>query len=106
MHLHLLQVKAGHMVMSVDCTHLLNLRHVEDRDNAWLTQFPDDTDHEQYSFDQVTTYGLAGAQKENDPQCIVVTYGDGVVAALQVQPSRRACRSTVLALKCACTLPF
>ena len=35
-----IQAKAGRVVMTVDCTNLLNLRHIEDKDNAWLTRFP------------------------------------------------------------------
>ena len=71
------------MVMSVDCTHLLNLRHVDDRDNAWMTEFPSsdiDGGDGSYSFDQVTEYIQPGVK----PNVVVVSYGDGVVAALQV----------------------
>ena len=67
--------------MSVDCTHLLNLRHVEDKDNAWMTAYPGEgDDDEPYSFDQVIAYG---APADND--AAVVSYGDGVVVALQVR---------------------
>ena len=38
------QARAGRVVMSVDSTNLLNLRHVLDRDNAW--QFPYTKDDE------------------------------------------------------------
>ena len=45
------------MVMSVDCTHLLNLRHVEDKDNLWLTTYDSSSSSSggsgEYSFDQV-----------------------------------------------------
>lgn len=34
------QAAAGRVVMSVDCTALLNQRHVHDRDDAWQTAYP------------------------------------------------------------------
>lgn len=45
------QARAGRMVMSVDSTHLLNLRHVHDGDDAWRRQYPEPG--EMLSFEEV-----------------------------------------------------
>ena len=43
------------MVMSVDCTHLLNHRHIHDKDNAWMHSYPGVSEGE--PFDEVKCYG-------------------------------------------------
>lgn len=73
------QVKAGHVVMSVDCTNILNLRHINEKDNAWLTEYP--TLDPNFSYDQVTIYG----DKEKDCDVAIITYGNGMIPALQVK---------------------
>lgn len=70
------QALAGRVVMSVDSTNLLNLRHVTGRDNAW--QFPLTGDGEVMSWDEVRTYGTGR-------RVGIVTYGNGVVTALQAK---------------------
>jgi len=77
----LAQARAGRMIMSVDCTALLNLRHLHGKDEAWLCTYPDAEDVR--SFDEVTVY-------PHDPdgakgKLAIVTYGNGVVTALQAR---------------------
>jgi 2-oxoisovalerate dehydrogenase E1 component len=72
------QAKAGRIVMSVDSTHLLNLRHLHDGDDAWRRPYP--TPGETMTFDQVVRYG-------DGARLAIVSYGNGVLTAL------RACRT-------------
>ena len=75
------QASRGRMVMSVDCTHLLNIRHLHDKDNEWMHAYPGvGEDEAVMPFDKVTCYGHSEA---NDTA--VVTYGDGVLSALQAK---------------------
>ena len=87
------QASAGRVVMSVDCTALLNQRHFDDPTaeggrRSWMTQYPRDR-NDSMSFDEVTRYvcGMDGADDETRPapsqRVAVVTYGNGVVTALQ-----------------------
>merc|ERR1719510_705044 len=76
------QAQAGRMCMSVDCTHLLNLRHVHGNDNGWLKTYPELDDV--LTFDEVITYGEASGDKR-----VIVTYGNGVIVALQAQQKLR-----------------
>ena len=78
------QARAGRVVMSVDSTYLLNLRHVDEaaRDNAWLAAYPGAG--EEYPFDAVTTHADPRA---GGPRVAVVTYGTGVLAALRARQS-------------------
>lgn len=73
------QARAGRVVMVVDSTNLLNLRHVNEatRDGRWVTTYPEDRSDEMH-FDEIRTYG---AETKHD--VTVVTYGNGVIAALQ-----------------------
>jgi len=69
------QAKAGRLVMSVDSTHLLNERHVHDKDNGWLQTYPS---YEEYlDFDTVIKYGNVNAKTA------IVTYGSGVLFSLR-----------------------
>lgn len=70
------QARAGRVVMSVDSTHLLNLRHVQDGDDAWRRPYP--SPDEFMSFDQVTRYG-------DGKQLAIVCYGNAVVTALRAR---------------------
>ena len=74
------QAKAGRVVVSVDSTHLLNLRHVHGKDRAWERCYPElmITETSRMSFDEVIRYGTTG-------RSAVVTYGNGVVTALQAR---------------------
>jgi TPP-dependent pyruvate/acetoin dehydrogenase alpha subunit/pyruvate/2-oxoglutarate/acetoin dehydrogenase E1 component len=72
------QAKAGRVVVSVDCTNLLNLRHLHGKDRGWERIYPQADAHGSMGFDEVRRYGTGGAT------CIV-TYGNGVVTALQAR---------------------
>jgi len=73
------QAKAGRVVVSVDCTNLLNLRHLHGKDRAWERVYPSkDASHGMISFDDVRRYGSAG-------KWAILTYGNGVVTALQAR---------------------
>ena len=71
----LAQAKRGRVVMFVDCTYLLNLRHIHRKDRSWERTFPPKNDV--ISFDNVFLYGSLSAK------IVVVTYGDGVVSAIR-----------------------
>jgi TPP-dependent pyruvate/acetoin dehydrogenase alpha subunit/pyruvate/2-oxoglutarate/acetoin dehydrogenase E1 component len=76
----LLQAKAGRMVVLVDSTHLLNLRHLHDKDRGWEREYPVDKDN-LLGFDNVTRY--RDTVKREGKNVLVVTYGSGVIAGLQ-----------------------
>jgi 2-oxoisovalerate dehydrogenase E1 component len=78
-----LQAKAGRVVMLVDCTQLLNLRHLLGHDKKWERVYPSKHgDFPLMSFHQVRLHG-------SNPECKakwgIVTYGNGVVTALQAR---------------------
>eukprot|EP01065_Artemidia_motanka_P042786 TRINITY_DN5793_c1_g1_i1.p1 TRINITY_DN5793_c1_g1~~TRINITY_DN5793_c1_g1_i1.p1 ORF type:complete len:824 (+),score=262.69 TRINITY_DN5793_c1_g1_i1:72-2543(+) len=68
--------KAGRVVMSVDCTALLNVRSIVGDDLAW--EMPAATAGDVGSFDEVTVYG-------SGKRLAIVTYGNGVLTALQAR---------------------
>jgi len=75
----ILQAKAGRVVMSVDCTNLLNLRHLHEKDRGWERPYPVKGDKaDLISFDFVRRYGTEGSSA-------IITYGNGVVTALQAR---------------------
>ncbi|CAB9498379.1 oxoisovalerate dehydrogenase subunit beta [Seminavis robusta] len=77
------KARAGRVVVSVDSTHLLNLRHVHEKDRGWERAYPvleGAASADKMSFDEIIRYGTAG-------RCAVVTYGNGVVTALQARKS-------------------
>jgi 2-oxoisovalerate dehydrogenase E1 component len=74
----LIQAKAGRVVVLVDCTHLLNLRHMFVKDRAWERPFPPNDEHGLMGFDDVRQFGKTG-------KIAIVTYGNGVVTALQAR---------------------
>ena len=76
------QAKAGRVVTLIDCTNLLNLRHLHDRDRRWETPYPLDDD-EIMGFDDVRTY--TGCEDGKRGKYAIVTYGNGVVTALQAR---------------------
>lgn len=76
----LAQAKGGRVVISVDSTSLLNCRHLHGKDRGWERPYPKPTDKETslMSFHDVIRYGSNG-------QLAVVTFGNGVVTALQAR---------------------
>lgn len=85
----LLQAKNGRIVMLVDCTNLLNLRHVHDKDRAWEADYPTNPT-DMIDFDQV--YRYHGGTKKSDStttpaKVAIVSYGNGVVTSLQARKS-------------------
>jgi len=72
----IMQAKAGRVVMFVDCTHLLNLRHLHDKDRGWERPYPDAG--EMMGFDDVLRYGSNG-------RYAILSYGNGVVTSLQAR---------------------
>lgn len=77
-----LQAKAGRIIMTVDCTHLLNLRHIHDKDRGWEFAYPDQDNEELLTFDQIRRYS---ACTEREASKAIVAYGNGVVTALQAR---------------------
>eukprot|EP01063_Lacrimia_lanifica_P038818 TRINITY_DN8352_c0_g1_i2.p1 TRINITY_DN8352_c0_g1~~TRINITY_DN8352_c0_g1_i2.p1 ORF type:complete len:482 (+),score=215.16 TRINITY_DN8352_c0_g1_i2:496-1941(+) len=71
------QARAGRIVMSVDCTNLLNNKNIsnEAKDGAW--EMPYSERGERLTFDDVTIYGNPKAK------VAIVTYGNGVLTCLQ-----------------------
>lgn len=62
--------------MFVDCTNLLNLRHLHGKDRGWERSYPAESD--MIGFDFVRRYGTEGS-------FAIVAYGNGVVTALQAR---------------------
>jgi hypothetical protein len=94
-----LQAKeAGRIVVTVDCTHLLNLRHLHEvGDRGWEQPYPSlvqgvgDEDNRYLGFDTVRRYrslvGNVRTSSRTSASAVVVSYGNGVVAALQARRS-------------------
>jgi len=72
----IIQAKNGRVVMFVDCTNLLNLRHLNEKDRGWETAYP--ADDEVMSFHDIRQFGDSGKH-------LIVTYGNGVVTALRAR---------------------
>lgn len=92
------QARHGRVVVLVDCTNLLNLRHVHDRDKDRAWEFPYPTDrNDVMEFDAVVRYGCGGIRQEigrrepvlestsGRPAIAVVSYGNGVVTCLRAR---------------------
>ncbi len=75
------QAKAGRVVMSVDCTDLLNRRHFDPlslKDSYYLTEYPFDALDEK-PFDEVTAHKVEVANNSNCTRnLVIVSYGNGV----------------------------
>lgn len=77
------QAKNGRVVVLVDCTNLLNLRHLHDKDRGWERTYPEkeedsvDTTN-MMSFHDIRRYGIHG-------KWAILSYGNGVVTALQAR---------------------
>jgi pyruvate/2-oxoglutarate/acetoin dehydrogenase E1 component len=77
----LAQARNGRVVMFVDCTALLSLRHLHDKDRAWERAYPaKDDENPLMRFDDIRRYGTTGT-------LAIVSYGNGVVTALQARRS-------------------
>ena len=76
------QAKAGRVVMLVDCTNLLNLRHLHGKDRGW--EFPYPSSNEMFSFDDVVRYSCQDKRDSHAKAC-VVAYGNGVITSLQAR---------------------
>jgi len=76
----ILQAKNGRIVMLVDSTHLLNLRHLFDKDRVWERCYPSNNEVGTMRFDEVRRYGTQGCWA-------VLSYGNGVVTSLQARRS-------------------
>eukprot|EP01061_Rhynchopus_euleeides_P020168 TRINITY_DN32905_c0_g1_i1.p1 TRINITY_DN32905_c0_g1~~TRINITY_DN32905_c0_g1_i1.p1 ORF type:complete len:771 (+),score=312.17 TRINITY_DN32905_c0_g1_i1:36-2315(+) len=70
------QARAGRVVMSVDCTNLLNSKHLDPQDRDGLWEMPYTKAGDIASFDEVTVYGPP------DATTAVVTYGNGVITSI------------------------
>ena len=77
------QAQAGRVVVFIDCTNLLNLRHLHQKDRGWETTYPPDEEGEIMAFDDVKTYAGSGDSSTRGKYAIV-TYGNGVVTATQL----------------------
>jgi 2-oxoisovalerate dehydrogenase E1 component len=86
------QAKHGRIVMLVDCTHLLNLRHVHDKDRSWEHPYPSNH-NDMITFDQVYRYTVDPDNEiiKEDPdfpteaRIAIVSYGNGVVTSLHAR---------------------
>lgn len=65
----IMQARNGRVVVFVDCTHLLNLRHLHEKDRGWETAYP--AEDEVMSFHDIRLFGGYGAKH------VIVTYGNG-----------------------------
>ena len=85
------QAAAGRVVMSVDSTALLNLRHLDGSvmDNAWMTQYPAGDD-EVLPWSDVVRYDDDDAAGPGAGGLAIVTYGHGVVHALGARTALKA----------------
>lgn len=70
------QARAGRVVMLVDSTYLLNLRHLSGRDDRW--RLPYTSEGEAMDWDVVRRYGRGA-------RLALVTYGEGVIRCLQAK---------------------
>ena len=73
------QAEGGRITMLVDCTALLNLRHLTGKDRGWERAFPEKD--EVLSFHDVRRYG----DEKGRGEVAIVTYGNGVVTGLQAR---------------------
>jgi len=79
-----LQANAGRIVMFVDCTHLLNLRHLHDRDRGLEFSYPNEK--ELLGFDDIRIHRDDELDIKHGNMTIV-SFGNGVVTSLQARES-------------------
>ena len=103
---------AGRIVVCVDCTNLLNLRHLHDvGDRQWECHYPDPGTF--LGFDDIRRYRHAFEDSQDDVSAqhpyvaplAIVSYGNGVVTALQARKSLVAqgvveCESNIDIIDC------
>lgn len=79
------QALKGRLVMTVDSTNLLNLRHLHGTDDLWRKPFPEA--NQVLTFDDVMVYGdsSSAARSENTNRLALISYGNGVVTCLQAK---------------------
>ena len=70
------QVKAGRIVMTVDSTNLLNMRHILNKDEKMLKLFP--SSDEFLKFDDVIKYG-------DGKDLAIISYGNALIESLKIQ---------------------
>ncbi|GKY94343.1 hypothetical protein MPSEU_000400200 [Mayamaea pseudoterrestris] len=74
-----LQAQAGRVVMLIDCTDLLNRRHLHGTDKGWERVYPNNCgEYAAMGFHEIQRYGTKGIWA-------MVTYGNGVVTCLQAR---------------------
>eukprot|EP00591_Stephanopyxis_turris_P010386 CAMPEP_0195522446 /NCGR_PEP_ID=MMETSP0794_2-20130614/20624_1 /TAXON_ID=515487 /ORGANISM="Stephanopyxis turris, Strain CCMP 815" /LENGTH=822 /DNA_ID=CAMNT_0040652207 /DNA_START=461 /DNA_END=2929 /DNA_ORIENTATION=+ len=78
--------QGGRKVMLVDCTYLLNLKHLyQQGDCAWERYYPEDTT-EIMGFHDVRRYhGRKNAGGDRQKKVAIVSYGNGVVTSLRAR---------------------
>ena len=64
----IIQARNGRVVVLVDCTNLLNLRHVHEKDRVWETAYP--SEDEIMTFNDIRQFGDKGKH-------LIITYGNG-----------------------------
>ena len=62
------QARNGRVVVFIDSSNLLNLRHLHEKDRGWETVYP--AENELMSFHDVRRFGDSG-------KAVIVTYGNG-----------------------------
>jgi hypothetical protein len=97
------QVNNGRIVMSVDSTDLLNRRHLDVKDDHWLTPYPNLATCTELSFDEIGVYSgdwstkskcvgieynsynkyISSISQNSGKRVVIVTYGNGLPYALQ-----------------------
>ena len=88
--------------MVVDCTNLLNLRHIHERDRSWEMPYPEN-DTDIMTFDEIRRYtatdgtiesssprppsssSMANTTTTNTTNTALITYGNGVVTCLKAR---------------------
>jgi 2-oxoisovalerate dehydrogenase E1 component len=100
----MLQAKAGRIAVIVDCTHLLNLRHLFGKDRAWERPYPPNDEHGLLNFDEIRRFGTNG-------HVAIVSFGTGVVAALQArrtlfETQHITCENEIDIIDCPCVSCF
>lgn len=73
----IIQAQSGKVVVLYDCTYLLNLRHLHEKDRGWEMPYPEGKG-EVMGFHDVRQFGDSG-------KYLIVTYGNGVVTALRAR---------------------
>lgn len=85
------QVKGeGRVVVFVDCTSLLNQRHIHNNDRQWETIYPEQATHDAFSLDSIKIYRdsqeiLISGDQAPKKRLAIISYGNGVVTSLQAR---------------------